>query len=391
MPVIARIAALHDEMTAWRRDIHAHPELSFEEERTAALVAEKLRAFGVDEIHEGIARTGVVGTIRAGTGNRAIGLRADMDALPLQEKNQFAHRSRHDGKMHACGHDGHTTMLLGAAKYLSETRGFDGAVHLIFQPAEEGRAGGKAMVEAGLFERFPVEAVYGLHNKPGIATGRFSIRSGPMMAAVDLFDIHVSGKGAHSAKPETGVDAVLTASHIVVALQSIVSRNVSPLDTAVVSVTQVHGGDAYNVIPEEVVLRGTVRAYRPEVLASLAPAMRRVIEGVAASYGARARLDYRPGYPPVVNHAAETCRAADAAADVVGEGAVDREGELSVASEDFAFMLQACPGAFIFLGNGDGEGACQVHNPNYDFNDEILPIGASWFARLVELGLPRRG
>jgi hippurate hydrolase len=247
------------------------------------------------------------------------------------------------------------------------------------------------MVEAGLFERFPVEAVYGLHNKPGIATGRFSIRSGPMMAAVDLFDIHVSGKGAHSAKPETGVDAVLTASHIVVALQSIVSRNVSPLDTAVVSVTQVHGGDAYNVIPEEVVLRGTVRAYRPEVLASLAPAMRRVIEGVAASYGARARLDYRPGYPPVVNHAAETCRAADAAADVVGEGAVDREGELSVASEDFAFMLQACPGAFIFLGNGDGEGACQVHNPNYDFNDEILPIGASWFARLVELGLPRRG
>jgi hippurate hydrolase len=389
MSVIPEIVAYKKELTEWRRDIHAHPELCYQEDRTSDLVAQRLASFGV-EVTRGIAKTGVVGTLKAGTGNRAIGLRADMDALPLHEKNEFSHRSRHDGKMHACGHDGHTTILLGAARYLASTRNFDGTVYFIFQPAEEGGGGGRMMVEEGLFERFPVEAVYGLHNAARHPAGKFFTRPGPVMAASASFDLQVSGRGAHAARPESGHDAVVAAAHVVTALQSVVSRTISPFDTAVVSITQIHGGDAYNIIPEEVQIRGNCRAYRAEVMDRMEATIRRVAENTAAAHGASAHLDFRRGYPPVVNHVRETEIACDAAALVVGEPNVDRNGTPRMASEDFSYMLEARPGAFIFLGNGDGEGTCDVHNPRYDFNDEILPVGASYFARLVEMTLPKR-
>ena len=389
MPVIPEIIAYKDELTELRRDIHAHPELCYQENRTADLVASRLESFGI-EVTRGIARTGVVGTLKAGTGNRAIGLRADMDALPLHEKNEFAHRSRHDGRMHACGHDGHTTILLGAARYLAQTRDFDGTVYFIFQPAEEGGGGGKLMVEEGLFERFPAEAVYGLHNAARWPAGKFFTRPGPVMAASASFDLKVTGRGTHAARPESGFDAVVAAAHVVTALQSVVSRTISPFDTAVVSVTQIHGGDAYNIVPEDVQIRGNCRAYRTEVMDRIEAAIRRVAEHTAAAHGATARLDFRRGYPPLINHARETEIACDAAASVVGEASVDRNGAPRMASEDFSYMLEAKPGAFIFLGNGDGEGTCDVHNPRYDFNDEILAVGASYFARLVEMTLPKR-
>ena len=389
MPVIPEIIAYKDELTEWRRDIHAHPELCYQENRTSDLVANRLESFGV-EVTRGIAQTGLVGTLKAGTGNRAIGLRADMDALPLHEKNEFAHRSRHDGRMHACGHDGHTTILLGAARYLATTRNFDGTVYFIFQPAEEGGGGGRVMVEEGLFERFPVEAVYGLHNAPRYPTGKFFTRPGPVMAAAASFDLHVTGRGAHAARPESGLDAIVAAAHVVTALQSVVSRTISPFDTAVVSVTQIHGGDAYNIIPEDVQIRGNCRSYRTEVMDQIEATIRRVAENTAAAYGTTARLDFRRGYPPLVNHARETEIACDAAALVVGEPNVDRSGAPRMASEDFSYMLEARPGAFIFLGNGDSEGSCDVHNPRYDFNDEILAVGASYFARLVETTLAKR-
>jgi amidohydrolase len=388
MPVVPEIIAHQDELTEWRRDIHAHPELCYQEERTSDLVAKRLQSFGI-EVTRGIAKTGVVGTLRAGDGTRAIGLRADMDALPLHEKNEFSHRSRHDGRMHACGHDGHTTMLLGAARYLAKTRDFDGTVYFIFQPAEEGGGGGRVMVEEGLFERFPAEAVYGLHNAPRHPAGKFFTRPGPVMAASASFDLQVTGRGAHAARPESGLDAVVAAAHVVTALQSVVSRTISPFDTAVVSVTQIHGGDAYNVIPEDVQIRGNCRSYRVEVMDRIEATIRRVAENTAAAHGATARLDFRRGYPPLINHPRETQIACDAAALVVGEPNVDRNGAPRMASEDFSYMLEARPGAFIFLGNGDGEGSCDVHNPHYDFNDEILPVGASYFARLVEMTLPR--
>jgi hippurate hydrolase len=389
MPVIPEIIAYKDELTEWRRDIHAHPELCYQENRTSDLVANRLESFGV-EVTRGIAQTGLVGTLKAGTGNRAIGLRADMDALPLHEKNEFAHRSRHDGRMHACGHDGHTTILLGAARYLATTRNFDGTVYFIFQPAEEGGGGGRVMVEEGLFERFPVEAVYGLHNAPRYPTGKFFTRPGPVMAAAASFDLHITGRGAHAARPESGLDAIVAAAHVVTALQSVVSRTISPFDTAVVSVTQIHGGDAYNIIPEDVQIRGNCRSYRTEVMDQIEATIRRVAENTAAAYGTTARLDFRRGYPPLVNHARETEIACDAAALVVGEPNVDRNGAPRMASEDFSYMLEARPGAFIFLGNGDSEGSCDVHNPRYDFNDEILAVGASYFARLVETTLAKR-
>jgi hippurate hydrolase len=389
MTVIPEIIAYEDELTEWRRDIHAHPELCYQENRTSDLVAKHFASFGI-EVTRGIAKTGVVGTLKAGTGNRAIGLRADMDALPLHEKNEFSHRSRHDGRMHACGHDGHTTILLGAARYLAKTRNFDGTVHFIFQPAEEGGGGGQKMVEEGLFERFPAEAVYGLHNAARHPVGKFFTRPGPVMAASASFDLQVMGRGAHAARPESGHDPVVAAAHVVTALQSVVSRTISPFDTAVVSVTQIHGGDAYNIIPEEVLIRGNCRAYRTEVMDRMEVNIRRVAENTAAAHGATARLDFRRGYPPLVNHARETEIACDAAALVVGEANVDRNGAPRMASEDFSYMLEARPGAFIFLGNGDGEGTCDVHNPRYDFNDEILPVGASYFARLVETTLARR-
>jgi amidohydrolase len=378
-----RIAALRGEMTAWRRDIHAHPELGFQENRTSDLVAARLKEFGI-EVHRGIGKTGVVGVLRSGSSRRSVGLRADMDALPIQEANTFDHKSRHRGQMHACGHDGHTAMLLGAAKYLAQTRKFDGVVNFIFQPAEEGIGGAKAMVEDGLFKRFPCEAIFGMHNRPGMPLGRFAVRSGAMMAGGAFFDIDVEGRGSHGARPEAGIDPVLVASHITTALQSIVARNVRPLDTAVVSVTQIHGGDAYNVIPQTARLSGTVRAFSNEVMALIGRNIARVAEGVAAGFGARAKTDFRPIFAPLINDPGEADYAAGVCADIVGAGAVRRDPALIMASEDFSYMLNEVPGCYINIGNGDGEGACEVHNPSYDFNDQALPYGAGFFARLVE-------
>ncbi len=377
----------HALLTEWRRDLHAHPELAFEEERTAALVAERLQSFGI-EVETGIAKTGVVGKLKVGTGNRAIALRADMDALPMQEPNDFAHASSVPGKMHGCGHDGHTTMLLGAAKYLAETKDFDGTVYFIFQPAEEGAGGAEVMVREGLFDRFPVEAVYGMHNWPGMPVGRVGASAGPMMAAFDTFDLYIRGKGGHGAMPHQAVDSVLVACELVGALQSIASRNTDPVDALVVTVTQIHGGDAYNVIPGEVHLAGTVRSFREEVRDSVAPAMKRIADGICAAYGATAELRYDKLYPATVNSVEETEQAVAAAAAVVGADAIDRSPVPSMGAEDFAYMLCEKPGSYIWVGNGDVEGGCMLHNPGYDFNDEIIPIGVSYWAELVELALP---
>ena len=384
----ARIAAFHGDLTRWRRDIHAHPELGFEEERTSTLVADRLKEFGC-EVTTGIAKTGVVGTIRVGNSQRAIGLRADMDCLPMEEINSFDHRSQNMGRMHACGHDGHTTMLLGAARYLAATRNFEGAVHFIFQPAEEGLGGGRVMVEEGLFEKFPCEAVFGMHNRPSLDAGKFALRPGPMMAAAGMFDVHIRGKGAHGARPESGVDPVVVGSHIVTALQSIIARNVSPHDPAVISVTQIHAGDAYNVIPETAVLRGTIRGFRTDTMDLLKANIERISREVARAFGAEARPDVRMIYPPLVNDAAEAKFLGDIAAGLVGEENVNRNGPLVMASEDFSFMLNTVPGAFIFIGQGGVEGGCEVHNPGYDFNDAILPLGATLFARLIETRLAK--
>jgi amidohydrolase len=388
MQIIQRISEFHDELTKWRHDIHAHPELGFEEQRTSDLVAQKLAEFGC-EVFRGIGKTGVVGRLRAGNSSRSIGLRADMDCLPIEEATNFSYRSQNAGRMHACGHDGHTTMLLGAARYLAETRNFDGAVHLIFQPAEEGLGGGKAMVEDGLFDRFPCDAIFGMHNRPGLAVGKFQIRTGAMMAGGAYFDIAITGRGAHGARPEAGIDPVVTASHIAIALQTIVSRNVRPVDTAVVSVTQIQTGEAYNVIPERAVIGGTARCFSKETMALIERNMRRIASGVAGGFGATAELDFRIIFPPLVNDATEAGFIADVAADLVGADNVNREGGLVMASEDFSYMLERRPGAYIQIGNGDGIGGCEVHNPGYDFNDAALPLGASLFARLAEQKLTR--
>src|SRR5688572_30212407 len=332
MSVVPRIAALNDEMTRWRRDIHAHPELGFEEKRTSDLVAAKLAEFGV-EVHRGIGKTGVVGVLRAGSSKRTVGLRADMDCLPIEEANTFAHRSKHAGKMHACGHDGHTTMLLGAARYLAETKNFDGTVHFIFQPAEEGLGGAKAMLEEGLFERFPCDAVFGMHNTPGLAIGKFAIRPGPMMAGGAFFAIAVAGRGSHGARPESGIDPVLAACHITTALQAIVARNVSPTDTAVVSVTAIHAGDAYNVIPQTAALRGTVRTFSAGTMQQIEEAMRRTVKGIAAGLGASADVDFRTLFAPLVNDPKETEFMADAATDLVGPEHVNRNRSSVMASD----------------------------------------------------------
>ncbi|MET0679848.1 MAG: M20 aminoacylase family protein, partial [Burkholderiales bacterium] len=333
--------------------------------------------------------TGVVGVLRNGSSPRSVGLRADMDALPIQEANTFAHRSRHEGRMHACGHDGHTTMLLGAARYLAEARAFDGTVHFIFQPAEEGIGGARAMIEDGLFRRFPCDAVFGMHNRPGMPLGTFAVRAGPMMAGGAFFDIDVEGVGSHGARPEAAVDPVLAAAHVTAALQSIVARNVRPVETAVVSVTQIHGGSAYNVIPQTARLSGTVRAFSNEVMQLIERNLARVAEGVAAGFGARVKVDFRLIYPPLLNDEREAEFAAGICAEVVGTERVRRDPPLIMASEDFAYMLNEIPGCYINIGNGDGEGACEVHNPAYDFNDRALPYGASFFARLVERRLAR--
>jgi amidohydrolase len=388
MPANDKITANHDEMTGWRRDIHAHPELGFEETRTSDLVAQKLQEFGI-EVTRGVGKTGLVGRLRAGNSPRAVGLRADMDCLPILEANSFDHRSQHSGKMHACGHDGHTTMLLGAAQYLAATKNFDGTVHFIFQPAEEGLGGADAMLKDGLFERFPCDAIFGMHNRPGLAIGKFQIRPGPMMAGGAFFDIHVTGVGAHGARPEAGIDPVIVGAHIATALQTIVSRNVRPADTAVVSITQIHGGDAYNVIPEKAVLRGTARCFTDTVMKLVEDRMRGIAEGVAGGFGATAELDFRTLFPPLVNHADEAQFIADCAADVVGEANINRNSNPVMASEDFAIMLKSVPGAYIQIGNGEGEGGCEVHNPGYDFNDAALPYGSSLFVKLVEKRLDR--
>ncbi len=383
MGMVPGIPDLQEEMTGWRRDLHAHPELGFQEQRTAEFVSRKLESFGI-EVHRGIGKTGVVGVLRNGRSGRSIGLRADMDALPIQEENRFSHRSRHDGRMHACGHDGHTSMLLGAAKQLAATRRFDGTVHFIFQPAEEGIGGARAMIADGLFKRFPCEAIFGMHNRPGMPVGKFAVRTGAMMAGGAFFDIDITGVGAHGARPESSVDPVLVAAHIATALQSIVSRNVKPVETAVVSVTQIHGGEAYNVIPQSARLSGTARAFSNDVLGLIERNLERVATGVAAGFGARAKTDFRLSFAPVINHPEEAAFAAGVCEDVVGAENVRRDPPPNMASEDFAFMLNEVRGCYINLGNGDGQGACEVHNPEYDFNDAALPYGASFFVRAVE-------
>ena len=393
MPIVNRIAEFHQEMTAWRRDIHAHPETAFEEHRTSDIVAEKLAEWGI-EVHRGLAGTGVVGVLHgqdAGGNGRAIGLRADMDALHIHELNEFDHKSRNDGKMHACGHDGHTTMLLGAAKYLAETRNFAGTVCFIFQPAEENEGGGRVMVEEGLFDQFPVEAVYGLHNMPGIPVGTIGMRAGPQMAAFDIFEIAVTGDGTHGAMPHLGNDPVVIAAQVVTGLQTIASRRTDPLESAVVSVTQIHGGDTWNVIPEQVVLRGTARSFKPEVRDLIEAEIKRISEGICAAHGARAEIRYERRYPALVNTEAETDIAAGVAGEIVGETNVRVGTPPIMGSEDFAYMLEVKPGCYILLGNGTegGPGGCNVHNPRYDFNDEISVIGASYWAKLVETTLPK--
>ena len=390
MPVIDRIAAFADEVTAWRHDLHAHPELQYDVHRTADFVAGKLREFGCDEIATGIGRTGVVGVIRGRShgSNRAIGLRADMDALPIQEVRDLPYRSQAPGRMHACGHDGHTAMLLGAARYLAETRDFDGSAVLIFQPAEEGGGGGEAMVQDGMMERFGVEAVYGLHNVPGQDLGTFAIRPGPIMASTDRFTILIEGRGGHAAMPQAAVDTVLVASHIVVALQSVVARSLDPLESGVVSVCAVEAGEAFNVLPQTAELRGTMRALAPAVRDLLRTRLKAIAENVAAAFGARADVDFASGYPATENHPAETAFMADVAAQVVGEAQVERDVAPMMAAEDFAYMLAHRPGAYIFMGNGDSAG---LHHPEYDFNDAAIPYGASLWARLIETALPAPG
>jgi len=389
MAVIDAIQAMQGELTAWRHDFHAHPELAFEEHRTSDLVADRLAAFGL-EVHRGVGRTGVVGTLRRGSGGRRVGLRADMDALPIEEGNSFDHRSRTPGKMHACGHDGHTTMLLGAAKYLAEHGNFDGTIQFIFQPAEEAAGGARVMLRDGLFQRFPVDAVFAMHNWPGLPAGQIRSRPGPMWASFDMFDIDVHGIGSHGAMPHFGRDPVVAMSELVGALQSIVSRNVDPLRPAVVSVTKVRAGDAYNVVPDSAYLGGGVRCFLPEVQQEIRKRMESLVDGVCKAYGARGQLNYRAAYPALVNDREQTEFAMRVAEEVVGEQNVGK-ARLLLASEDFAFMLEKVPGCYLLIGNGEEKGGCMIHNSNYDFNDDILPVGTSFWVRLAESFLPANG
>ncbi len=389
MPVINRIAAFHEDMTAWRQDLHANPELSMQESRTSAMVREKLASFGVDEIITGMATHGVVGVIRNGTSKRAIGLRADMDALPIHEETGLPYTSQNPGVMHACGHDGHTAMLLGAAKYLAETRNFDGTVYLIFQPAEEFEGGADKMVKDGLFTRCPMERVYGLHNWPEAKTGTFLWRTGPVMAAVAFFDITITGRGSHGASPHQGVDPIVVSSHIVSALQTIVSRNIEPIEGGVVSVGSIAGGDAYNILPERVTMKGTARWYRPEVGDQIETGMQRLVNGVAESFGAKAELNFFRHAPATVNDADATALATEAALAVAGMDRVQPMRAPTMGGEDFAYMLEAKQGAYLMLGSGRSGDDPLLHHPRYDFNDEILPVGASWWAAMVEQQLAK--
>ncbi|GJD50841.1 Hippurate hydrolase [Methylobacterium crusticola] len=381
MTPIDHIAADLDELVAIRRDLHAHPELGFEEVRTSGIVAEKLAAWGI-EVHRAVGRTGVVGILEGrGTSPRRIGLRADMDALPIEEATNLPYRSTVPGTMHACGHDGHTTMLLGAAKYLAETRAFDGTAVFIFQPAEEGLGGARAMLADRLFERFPCDEVYGLHNNPGGPVGRLSVRAGPAMAAADFFDIRVVGRGAHGAQPNRGIDPVVIQAALVQALQTVVSRNADPLKSAVLSITQVHAGAAYNVIPEEAHLAGTIRTFDDDVRALVARRMREIAAGVAAAFGAEIRVEIRDIFSVLRNSEAQAAAAAEIAAELFGASQVDTDPEPKMGSEDFADMLHAVPGAYAWLG---GKSGANLHNAAYDFDDAIIPLGAAYLARLVE-------
>ena len=388
MPVVNRIAEFHKEITEWRHDLHRHPELGYDVHRTAAAVAEKLKSFGCDEVVPGVGRTGVVGVIkgRKPAGRRkAIGMRADMDALPIEEATGLPYKSTVPGKMHACGHDGHTAMLLGAAKYLAETRNFGGTAVVIFQPAEEGGAGGKAMVDDGMMVRFGIDEVYGMHNYPGIPAGQFAIRPGPVMAAADHLVIEIEGRGGHAARPHLSVDTVLVGAQIVSQLQSIVARNVDPLHSAVISICMFHAGTTDNVIPQTAELRGTARSLTPQVQDMLERRIRDVVEGTARLHGASATVNYRRNYPVTRNHPEQTSFAEAVAKEIVGDSHVDTAVLPMMGAEDFSFMLNERPGAFIFLGNGDSAG---LHHPAYDFNDEIIPIGSSYWVRLVEKALP---
>jgi amidohydrolase len=385
MSAIDHIRRYQDDLAAFRQDLHAHPELGLEEHRTAELVAAQLESWGI-EVHRGVGKTGVVGVLRSGNGPGRIGLRADMDALPILEANDLPYRSQVPGVMHACGHDGHTTMLLGAARYLAETRAFNGTVHFIFQPGEEGIGGALAMLDDKLFERFPCDSVFGMHNRPGMAVGQYAICPGTAMAGGAFFDIRIEGKGSHGAHPEQSIDPVLTACHIGAALQSVVARNIAPTDTAVLSVTKVVSGDAYNVVPQTALMSGTARAFKTPVMDRIEERLRRVVEGVAAGFGATATVDFRRIFAPLHNQPAETAAIADAAADLVGEAALDRDKGPTMGSEDFAFMMEKVPGAYILVGNGEG---ASPHHPKYNFNDEAIPFGAGLYARVIERGLPK--
>jgi len=385
MPIVNRVAEMHEEIAAWRRQIHAHPEIFYDVEQTAALVAGKLKEFGCDDVVTGMGRTGVVGVIRGRKpGAKVIGLRADMDALPIQEESDLPYKSKVAGKMHACGHDGHTAMLLGAAKYLAEQRNFAGTAVVIFQPAEEGGAGARAMLQDGLVDRFGIDAFYGMHNFPGLPVGEFAIRAGPMMASADSIAIEIEGVGGHAARPHIAVDTVLVGAQIVNQLQSIVARNVDPLQAAVVSICVFRAGQTDNVIPQRATLRGTARSLIPEVRDLLEKRVREIVEGTARLYGAQARLSYRRGYPVLVNEKHETSLAATVAREIVGDSKVDTDFLPIMGAEDFSYMLHARPGTFIFVGNGD---TAALHHPAYDFNDEAIPLGTSYWVRLVETAL----
>ena len=393
MTVLESLVQHAASMAAIRRDIHAHPELCFEEIRTADLVAQKLTEWGIP-IHRGMGKTGVVGILKCGSSDRAIGLRADMDALPMQEFNHFDHASQHAGKMHACGHDGHVAMLLAAAQYLAKHRDFDGTVYFIFQPAEEGGGGAREMMRDGLFDKFPMQAVYGMHNWPGLKEGQFALSAGPVMASSNEFKITIHGKGCHAALPHNGVDPVLVACQMVQAFQTIISRNKKPVDAGVISVTMINAGEATNVVPDHCELQGTVRTFSLDVLDLLEQRMRDIAQHTCAAFGATCTFEFERNYPPTINHLAETSFARDVMADIVGADNVLAQ-EPTMGAEDFSYMLQAKPGAYCFIGNGDGghremghgEGPCTLHNPNYDFNDRLIPLGATYWVKLVEASL----
>lgn len=396
MKLIESILADIPAITAIRRDIHAHPELCFQEVRTADVVAQALQSWGI-EVHRGLGTTGVVGTIRQGSSDRAIGLRADMDALPMTEHNRFAHASVHPGKMHACGHDGHTAMLLAAAKHLSQHRNFDGTVYVVFQPAEEGGGGAREMIKDGLFDKFPVQAMFGMHNWPGMKAGQFAVCDGPMMASSNEFHIKIIGKGSHAALPHNGIDPVPVACQMVQAFQTIITRNKRPTDAAVISVTMIHAGEATNVVPDHAVVQGTVRTFTIEILDMIERRMNEIAQHTAAAFGATVEFQFKRNYPPTINHKAEVAFLREVMKDVVGEENTF-VFEPTMGAEDFSFFLQKVPGAYFVIGNGDGDhrtpghgmGPCTLHNPNYDFNDELIGPGGSLWVRLVERWLAPR-